>query len=602
MDHIISIDGRETRATPEERLEDLKARNVLPPHNQRWLEDGDLSKIMDRDLYKATKEGDVEKFMDALETVSQSRELALSLIFDQVTPSGDSLLHVAASSGKENVMELILNNFPYLVTRRNSSEDTPLHVAIRTRSLEATRKLIRLRRDAETMYWKNKDSKSPLYLAAESGYKEILKLLLEACAGDEAYAGKIQGMSPVLAPLGKWNPGILEEIIDRLPKLLHVRGEDGGTPLHSAASVGDLVAVEVLLRECPDLALQTDKNGSYPIHIACQGWGSGFTVDQLVQATWPDLAEIKNNKGQNILHVAAKAGNNIGVFQISWCCDEAVIKELANSKDVDGNTPLHLASMHNHCRVMLYLTRDNRSDLTLLNNDKLTALDVAMNSASLSTKYPALLGRAILITAGVPQSGGRDVWSPRENAEWMKDEVNTRLLVATLVATVTFAAGFTLPGGYNASSDPRPGTATMLHNKVFQVFVISNMLAMYSSVLAVVVLLWGHISDFYVAEQAYLTAGPLLLMALTGMSVAFLAGVSVAVSKITWLAFLLLCIAIFFLVTLVMVLGALIFPFSKTAMHIVSLYYLVGALPRYAVRRFKHRNDPERLKSDVYFF
>ncbi|KAI6672961.1 hypothetical protein NL676_000867 [Syzygium grande] len=94
---------------------------------------------------------------------------------------------------------------------------------------------------------------------------------------------------------------------------------------------------------------------------------------------------------------------------------------MSKSKDVDGNTPLHLASMHNHCPVMLYLTRDKRSDLWLWNNDQLTALDVAMKSGSLSTKYSALLGRAILITAGVPQSKGRDTASsptgllPRRN-------------------------------------------------------------------------------------------------------------------------------------------------------------------------------------------
>ncbi|XP_048137961.1 protein ACCELERATED CELL DEATH 6-like [Rhodamnia argentea] len=405
--------------------------------------------------------------------------------------------------------------------------------------------------------------------------------------------------------------GILREIIDGLPKLLHVRGEDGGTPLHSAASVRKLTrmgrwssaasvgAVELLLRRCRYLALQADKYGSYPIHVA----GEVCEVDIIrrIVRMWPDLAEIKNKKGQNILHVAAKGGNNDAVqFTLEECGDHVVVEKLVNSKDADGNTPLHLASMHNHCQVMLYLTRGIRSDLTLLNNDKLTALDVAMKSASFSTKYPALLGRAILITTGVPQSGGRDVRSLRENAEWMKDQVDTRLLVATLVATVTFAAGFTLPGGYNASDDPRPGTATMLHHRVFQVFVISNMLAMYSSILAVVVLLWGHMSDFYIAEQAYLTAGPLLLIALTGMSVAFLAGVTIAVSKLTWLALLLLSMAVFFLATLVMVLGALIFPFSKTAMYIASLYYLVGALPGYVVRRFKYRNMPGLFKSYIY--
>ncbi|KAI6672978.1 hypothetical protein NL676_000884 [Syzygium grande] len=407
MAHAITINNSETRGTPNERLEALKARYVSSPDNQQQLGD-DLNKIMDHALYKATIDGDVEKFIYALEEVSESRKLALSLIFNQVTPSGNSLLHVAASSGKDDVVELILIHFPYLVTRKNSSDDTPLHIAVQGGRLDATRKLISRRRDSDIIYWKNKDSKSPLYLAIENckssdwrdrkgtGW-EILQLLLEASARDEDYAVKIQGMSPVLAKLEKreWEwasePGnILREIVDRLPKLLHVRDENGGTPLHSAASVGDFEAVYVLLEKCPYLALQTDKNGSYPIHIACKGT-SYITILTLIEYTWPNLAEIKNNKGQNILHVAAKAGNADAVSIISQHCNEASFKKLANSKDVDGNTPLHLASMHNHCPVMLYLTRDGRSDLGLLNNDQLTALDAAMEPQSFSSKDPAVV-------------------------------------------------------------------------------------------------------------------------------------------------------------------------------------------------------------------
>ncbi|KAL3714932.1 hypothetical protein ACJRO7_006783 [Eucalyptus globulus] len=531
---------------------------------------------MDPYLYEVTKTGDANEFISALEEVSESRKLALSLIFDQVTPSGNSLLHVAASSGKDEVIELILDHFPNTVTRKNSSEDTPLHVAIRDTRLNATRMLIPQGKDSEIIYWKNKDGESPLYLAAETGDMEILHLLLEASAQDTDYAIKIQGMSPVFAALQKNNVGMLDEIIDRLPKLLHVRDENEGTPLHAAASEGDDRAVELLLRECPCLALETDKDGSYPIHVACERNNFGAFV-MLLHRTWPDPAEIKNNKGQNILHVAAKGGNYFAVLHVSKECSECRWKHT-----------LHLASMYNHCGAMLCLTRDKRSDLNLLNSDKMTALDVAMESGRLSTEYPALLGRSILILEDVPRSKGRGIRSPREQSsgeskssrvEWIRDQVDTLLLVATLVTTVTFAAGFTLPGGYNASSDPHPGMATMLHNGVFQFFVIANMVAMYSSILAVVVLLWGHVTDFYIAELAYRAAGPLLLTALTSMTLAFMAAVIVAVSKLTWLVLFVLLIALIFLMMLIMVLTALIFPSSKVFMRVVCHYYLVLAHP-----------------------
>ncbi|XP_056171589.1 uncharacterized protein LOC115679919 [Syzygium oleosum] len=402
MAHAISINDSETSGTPNERLEALKARYVSTPGNQQQLGDDDLNKIMDRYLYEATKEGNVEEFIGALENVSKSRKLALSLIFDQVASSGNSLLHVAASSGKDDLIELILDHFPYLVTRKNFSEDTTLHVAVRNGSLKATEMLIRRGTNSEIKYWKNKDRKSPLYLAVEIckicdsnpegvGWK-IPELLVREFARDEAYAVKIEGMSPVLATFDV-TLGLLRIFIDRLPKLLHVRGEDGGggTPLHAAASVGYFRQAEVLLRKCPYLALQTDKNGSYLIHIACEG-------------------------------------------------------------------------------------------------------------SSFST--------------------------------------------------------------------------------------FENTLAMYCSILAVVVLLWGLSRDFYVAELAYHSAGPLLLMPLTGMSVAFFAAITVAVSKLTCLGSLVLSVGVLYLAMVIGVLAALIFPSSKSAMRIVVFYYLAVTLSAPAVRGF----------------
>ncbi|KAL3714912.1 hypothetical protein ACJRO7_006763 [Eucalyptus globulus] len=512
MAHAISMDDGETRATPNQRFEALM-RRAVPPDYQQELGDDDLHKFMDRDLYKATKEGDVKKFIDALEKVIESRKLALSLILNQVTPSGNSLLHVAASRFgsddvmeelsdddvmeelSDDVMELILNHFPHIMTRKNSSEDTPLHVAVQDGRFGATEKLIHRETNSEIIYWKNEDGKSPLYLAVENcdrwGWpdheaveRKIFKLLFEEFARDEAYAVKIQGMSPILAALKEWNQDLLKEIIDGLPKLLHVRDEDGGTPMHAAASVGNRDAIVLLLEKCPYLALQTDKNGSYPIHIACEA-GDSWVIGPLLEDTWPDLAEIKNKKRQNILHVAVKGGNYSAVDRVLEKYSEPdTIKKLVNAKDVDGNTPLHLASMHNHCPVMRSLTKVKRIDLRLRNNDGLTALDVAMESRSLSTRNPALIGRAILIIVGVPRSEGRDVLSlPREQGsgvskssptEWIKDWVNTLLLVATLVASVTLTAGLTLPGGYNASSDLHPGTATMLYHRMFRVFLLCN--------------------------------------------------------------------------------------------------------------------------------
>ncbi|KAL2927611.1 Protein ACCELERATED CELL DEATH 6 [Bienertia sinuspersici] len=70
------------------------------------------------------------------------------------------------------------------------------------------------------------------------------------------------------------------------------------------------------------------------------------------------------------------------------------------------------------------------------------------------------------------------------------------MLVATLVATVTFAAGFTLPGGYNQSDkDPNVGMAVLPDKWAFKSFIICNTAALYSAILCVVTLIWAHLGD-----------------------------------------------------------------------------------------------------------
>ncbi|XP_059664445.1 protein ACCELERATED CELL DEATH 6-like [Cornus florida] len=136
-----------------------------------------------------------------------------------------------------------------------------------------------------------------------------------------------------------------------------------------------------------------------------------------------------------------------------------------------------------------------------------------------------------------------------------RDKVNVMLLVATLVATVTFTAGFTIPGGYNNSdnSDSRQGLATMLAKVTFQEFVICDTIAMYSSITVAVTLLWAQLGNLISMQIALKLALPLLGIALATMSVAFMAGVYLAVSKLGWLAHVVLLMGttfIFVLVTL----------------------------------------------------
>ena len=111
-----------------------------------------------------------------------------------------------------------------------------------------------------------------------------------------------------------------------------------------------------------------------------------------------------------------------------------------------------------------------------------------------------------------------------------KEYINALILVAGLVATVTFTAGFTLPGGYKSSA-PNLGRAMLVTNLNFTIFLIFNAVAMQSSVLAVVSLLWAQLGDPALFRASLSVALPSLCIALISMAYAFVCAMGIAVGE-----------------------------------------------------------------------
>lgn len=110
------------------------------------------------------------------------------------------------------------------------------------------------------------------------------------------------------------------------------------------------------------------------------------------------------------------------------------------------------------------------------------------------------------------------------------------MIVATLVATVTFAAGFTLPGGYNSGS-PDAGMAILSRERAFQAFVVTNTIALMCSTSAVFL----YFSAFYLETYReifyqYDLASGLVFVALGSMVLAFVTGAYAVLSNTIGLA------------------------------------------------------------------
>lgn len=153
-----------------------------------------------------------------------------------------------------------------------------------------------------------------------------------------------------------------------------------------------------------------------------------------------------------------------------------------------------------------------------------------------------------------------------------KDQVNTLLLVATLVATMTFTAGLTLPGGYNGSA-PNLGMAVLTKKTAFQVFLVCDTLAMYSSIIIIVALLWAQLGDISIILKAFYMALPFLGLALTSMSIAFMAGTYAAVSHVPLLGCFVLGIGVIFLLVLLLFLVPYVAPIGNIQSILGHLLY-----------------------------
>ena len=71
----------------------------------------------------------------------------------------------------------------------------------------------------------------------------------------------------------------------------------------------------------------------------------------------------------------------------------------------------------------------------------------------------------------------------------------SHLLVSILIATVTFAAGLTMPGGYVTDKGHEQGTAVLIRSNAFKAFAVTNALVQATSTSAVFIHIFMEMSD-----------------------------------------------------------------------------------------------------------
>ncbi|KAL3742741.1 hypothetical protein ACJRO7_018110 [Eucalyptus globulus] len=338
-----------------------------------------------------------------------------------------------------------------------------------------------------------------------------------------------------------------KKILEKRPELVREKDDIGWTPLHYVAYFGKVDAVQLLLQHDTSVAYDLDKVGDSALHIAA-AQGNISVIDKLV-TSYPDAWDIMNYKRQTALHAAVIEGN---AKVVKYILRMPNLKDLINEKDIDGNTALHLSVRLREYKSTLILARDKRVDRFATNKDDLTAVDIILTQDKMNFSRQRVF-RALNGSRGFPsiqQHAEKDI-KKRLDKQFFEDQpaastttgsdsslksiIELELLLAAFIATATFAAAFTMPGGYS-NDGPNQGMATLAGRVAFKTFVITNTMAFGFSIMALFLQYDSSLLSDRRKAGFTLGAATCIYIAMLGMVLAFASGTFVVLTRTIGLA------------------------------------------------------------------
>ncbi|KAJ4847632.1 hypothetical protein Tsubulata_002740 [Turnera subulata] len=365
-----------------------------------------------------------------------------------------------------------------------------------------------------------------------SGNTSALGSLL---AEDPLLLNRISLISPMENPLHvsalAGQTEITSEILRRNPGLARELNQDGFSPLHIASANGHVEIVRELLKVGCDLCLLKGKDGKTALHCAAMKGRVG-AVKELIAACPQSVKEL-TGFGETALHVAVKS-NQVEVVRILM---EEIMKldmmEIIYWKDKDGNTLLHLATFRkqheaSEITIRLLIGEDAIAfgvDVNAINTSGFTPkdildfilkiggdgsdiylLDVFQKAGALKSKEMAkdstsrqgeVRNGSINGRPGLSSSLSWKLWKEfmKEIEDSSTDTQNALMVVAVLIATVTYQAILSPPSGFWSTESGRsrtinsvekrdilPGEAVMAADHiVYAVFTVFNAVGFFAS-------------------------------------------------------------------------------------------------------------------------
>ncbi|KAL8090981.1 hypothetical protein AgCh_040164 [Apium graveolens] len=300
------------------------------------------------------------------------REFANKNLLVKLDGSKQTALHLAADHGHDQVVAVLIDAARHLPSSSFSSENsqvtpfqafirkatipmrnTALHLAVLNVNVAIVKLLIQA--DPNDNHIQNSDGKTPIYIAAEKGYKDIVKEICTTCTALslDGPGGRTTALHALIQNIGQVTEeavDVIRMIIDSAKRwsgvdfeaLFSRTNELGSTVLQLAVDRNSEDAVKLILEEDPAYQHGHEIKRSCLMRLIYKAIDNGYSNDivQLLSQTY-QVGISPDHKGALELILAIQRLDEDSVLTL---LEDS--KNLVTFEEENGWTPLHYAAYH----------------------------------------------------------------------------------------------------------------------------------------------------------------------------------------------------------------------------------------------------------------
>ncbi|KAL8251774.1 hypothetical protein R6Q59_035467 [Mikania micrantha] len=451
----------------------------------------------------------------------------------------DTSLHIAVRQGDLDAAFEIMYNYDEqklieLLLIKNQSGETPLYVAAEYDCVDLVKEMIKYY-DSEAASFKAKNGFDAFHIAAKQGNIEVLKVLMEMHS-ELSLTFDQSNTTPLHTAAEQGHIDVVNYLLEKNSSMASIARSNLKTALHSCARKGHLEVVKALSQKAPGIVGRADKKGQTALHMAVKG-PNVEVVNALIEAD-NGLINMVDKKDNTALHITTRKGRT-QIVKALLNHNGIINKQVINKY---GETALDTAEKFGRSEIALILQEHGVPKAKSIKNTQppLTPTTHELKQTVSDIKHGVhnQLEHALKTQKRVKGIGKR---INKMQLEGLNNAINSTTVVAVLIATVTFAAIFQLPGQY--VDDPKDipngfslGEGNIASNPGFIVFLIFDSLALFISLAVVVVQTSIVVVEKRAKKQVMAVINKLMWLACVFVSVAFLALSFIVVGNEKWLA------------------------------------------------------------------